>query len=67
MFSRLCSHLHVVALLSFHLRIDAKLLSGTQNTYLWPVQTEYTNLVLKIKQGSRTQLDTPMWGLIPQM
>lgn len=46
-FSRLCSHLHVVALLSFHFRIDAKLLSGTQNRYLRPVQTEYTNLVLK--------------------
>jgi len=66
MLSRLCVHLHVVALLSLHFRIDAKLLSGTQNTYLWPVQTKYTKLMLKIRRERRTQLYMPRLGVIYQ-
>lgn len=66
MLPRLCSHLHVVALLSLYFRIDAKLLSGTQHTYLRPVQTEYTKLMLKIKKERRTQLHMPRLGVIYQ-
>lgn len=49
---RLSSHLHVVALLSLHFRINAELLPGSQDTNLWP---GYTKLPLKIRQ-ERTEL-----------
>lgn len=42
------SHLHVVALLSLHFRVDAELLPGPQHTNLWP---GYTKLTLKIRQA----------------
>lgn len=42
------SHLHVVALLSLHFRVDAELLPGPQHTNLWP---GYTKLTLKTRQA----------------